>query len=204
MKYGSCVRVRTSKMCHRACARWSDDTVRARKPLGYVCPTPPPPRAVASTRCWPMRGMYRARNRSDAAQLWWPPPAAAAASNLRKTSARTVHQPQGIGTRSACRGGCQVAFSLRGSRLDEVVGSIARSLLDARDAWAACPAHVCKQEDGQTMDMRSHEHSGSHSKPRSEGASASGRRDQTSGTRRQGHWVRGLEASSAPLDAVEG
>ena len=47
-------------------------------------------------------------------------------------------------------------------------------------------------------------HSGSHSKPRSEGASASGRRDQTSGTRRQGHWVRGLEASSAPLDAVEG
>ena len=47
-------------------------------------------------------------------------------------------------------------------------------------------------------------HSGSHSKPRSEGASASGRRDQSRGTRRQGHWVRGLEASSAPLDAVEG
>ena len=158
---------------------------------------------------WPARaagpcGACRARNRSDAAQLWWPPPAAAAASNLRKTSARTVHQPQGISKRSACRGGCQVACSMRGSRLDEVVGSIARSLLDARDAWAACPAHVCKQEDGQTMDMRSHEHSGSHSKPRSEGASASGRRDQTSGTRRQGHWVRGLEASSAPLDAVEG
>ena len=38
------------------------------------------------------------------------------------------------------------------------------------------------------MDMRSHKHSGSHSKPRSEGASASGRRDQSRGMRRQGHW----------------
>ena len=78
-----------------------------------------------------------------------------------------------------------------------------RSWLDMRDARAAAPAHVCKQEDGQTMNMSYHELTGSHSSPRSEGARASGRRAQSRGAHKGELWVRGLEASSAPFEAVE-
>ena len=81
--------------------------------------------------------------------------------------------------------------------------SIARSLLDTRDVRAAGPAHVCQQEDGQTMNMRPHGLTGSHSSPHSQGARASGRRAQSRGTHEAEKWVRGLEASSAPVEAVE-
>ena len=54
-----------------------------------------------------------------------------------------------------------------------------RSRLDMRDARAAAPAHVCKQEDDQTMNMSYHELTGSHSSPCSQGARASGRHAQS-------------------------
>ena len=57
-----------------------------------------------------------------------------------------------------------------------------RSRLDMRDARAAAPAHVCKQEDRQTMNMSYHELTGSHSSPCSQGARASGRHAQSRGT----------------------
>ena len=53
------------------------------------------------------------------------------------------------------------------------------------------------------MNMRHHGLTGSHSSPRSEGARASGRRAQSRGAHEAEKWVRGLEASSAPFDAVE-
>ena len=81
--------------------------------------------------------------------------------------------------------------------------SIARPPLDAWDVRAAGPAHVCQQEDGQTMNMRPHGLTGSHSSPRSEGARASGRRAQSRGAHKGELWVRGLEASSAHFEAVE-
>ena len=81
--------------------------------------------------------------------------------------------------------------------------SFARSLLDTRDAPAAGPAHVCEQEDGQTKIMSHCELTGSHSSPHSEGARASDRRAQSRGTHEAEKWVRGLEASSAPFDAVQ-
>ena len=81
--------------------------------------------------------------------------------------------------------------------------AIARPSLDTRDAWAAGPAHVCEQEHGQTMTMRHHGLTGSHSSPHSEGARASGRRAQSRGAHTGEKWVRGLEASSAPVEAVE-
>jgi hypothetical protein len=81
--------------------------------------------------------------------------------------------------------------------------SIARPPLDAWDVRAAGPAHVCQQEDGQTMNMRPHGLTGSHSSPHSEGARASGRRAQSRGAHKGEKWVRGLEASSAPFEAVE-
>ena len=61
-----------------------------------------------------------------------------------------------------------------------------RSRLDMRDARAAAPAHVCKQEDGQTMNMSYHELTGSHSSPCSQGARASGRHAQSRGTHEAG------------------
>ena len=81
--------------------------------------------------------------------------------------------------------------------------SITRPPLDTQDVRAAGPAHVCEQEHGQTMNMRPHGLTGSHSSPHSEGARASGRRAQSRGTHEAGKWVRGLEASSAPFEAVE-
>ena len=81
--------------------------------------------------------------------------------------------------------------------------SIARPPLDAWDVRAAGPAHVCQQEDGQTMNMRPHGLTGSHSSPHSEGARASGRRAQSRGAHKGELWVRGLEASSAPFEGVE-
>ena len=81
--------------------------------------------------------------------------------------------------------------------------SITRPPLDAWDVRAAGPAHVCQQEDGQTMNMSPHGLTGSHSSPHSEGARASGRRAQSRGAHEAEKWVRGLEASSAPFEAVE-
>ena len=53
------------------------------------------------------------------------------------------------------------------------------------------------------MNMRPHGLTGSHSSPHSEGARASGRRAQSRGAHEAEKWVRGLEASSAPFEAVE-
>ena len=82
--------------------------------------------------------------------------------------------------------------------------AIARSPLDARDARAAGPAHVCQQEHSQPMNMSHHGLTGSHSSPRSQGCKGFRAGALRAGARtRQGHWVRGLEASSAPVEAVE-
>ena len=53
------------------------------------------------------------------------------------------------------------------------------------------------------MNIYHHGLTGSHSSPHSEGARASGRRAQSRGAHEAGKWVRGLEASSAPFEAVQ-
>ena len=63
--------------------------------------------------------------------------------------------------------------------LTRAYDALARPPLDTRDAWAAGPAHVCKQEDGQTLNMSHWDHHGSHSSSHSQAASASGRHAQS-------------------------
>ena len=81
--------------------------------------------------------------------------------------------------------------------------AIAHWRLDARDARAAGPAHVCQQEHSQPMNMSHHGLTGSHSSPRCQGSRGPDRRAQSRGAHEAEKWVRGLEASSAPFEAVE-
>ena len=81
--------------------------------------------------------------------------------------------------------------------------AIAHWRLDARDARAAGPAHVCQQEHSQPMNMSHHGLTGSHSSPRCQGSRGPDRRAQSRGAHEAEKWVRGLEVSSAPFDAVK-
>ena len=67
---------------------------------------------------------------------------------------------------------------------------IARPPVDARDARAADPAHVCQQEHSQPMNMSYHGLTGSNSSPHSERVQGLQTGALRGGARtRQGHWV---------------
>ena len=70
--------------------------------------------------------------------------------------------------------------------LTSACDALARPPLDARDVRVAGPAHVCRKEDGQTLNMSYRELYGSHSSQCSQGALASGRRAQSRGTHEAG------------------